>query len=44
MTEKLELYKCEVCGNIVEVIIPCGNRAIFTSEKAQITYFAVMIK
>ncbi len=21
MTEKLELYKCEVCGNIVEVII-----------------------
>ncbi len=21
MTEKLELYKCEICGNIVEVII-----------------------
>lgn len=22
MTERLELYKCEVCGNLVEVILP----------------------
>lgn len=22
MTEKLELYKCEVCGNLVQVILP----------------------
>ena len=28
MTEKLQIYKCEVCGNIVEVLHPGGGELV----------------
>lgn len=28
MTDKLELYKCDVCGNIVEVVISGGGELV----------------
>lgn len=28
MTEKLQVYKCEICGNIVEVLNPAGGTLV----------------
>ena len=28
MTEKLEVYKCEICGNLVEVLSPGGGTLV----------------
>ena len=28
MTEKLEMYKCEICGNFVEVVLPGGGELV----------------
>lgn len=28
MTEKLSLYKCSVCGNLVQVILPAGGELV----------------
>ena len=40
MTEKLQVYKCEICGNIVEVLhsgvgelVCCGQPMTFQEEK-----------
>jgi len=40
MTEKLNLYKCEICGNLVEVVIPgdgelvcCGKPMVYLEAK-----------
>ena len=27
-TEKLQLYKCEVCGNLVQVILSCAGELV----------------
>lgn len=42
MTEKLQVYKCEVCGNIVEVIhsgkgqlVCCGKPMVLMEEKTE---------
>jgi superoxide reductase len=42
MTKKFEIYKCEVCGNIVEVLhaeqgdlVCCGKPMVLMSEKTQ---------
>jgi len=42
MTERLQVYKCEVCGNIVEVIgtgagelVCCGQPMILQEEKTE---------
>lgn len=42
MTERLEIYKCEVCGNIVEVLHPgkgellcCGQPMKLMEEKVE---------
>ena len=32
MTEKLELYKCEICGNIAEVVISGGGELVCCGE------------
>ena len=41
MTEKLEIYKCEICGNIVEVVhdgmgtlVCCGKPMILQEENS----------
>ncbi len=42
MTEKLQIYKCEICGNIVEVVhsgkgelVCCGKPMTLMPEKSQ---------
>lgn len=42
MTERLQVYKCEVCGNIVEVLhagvgelVCCGKPMVLFSEKTE---------
>ncbi len=42
MTEKLQVYKCEICGNMVEVIhsgkgqlVCCGKPMILMEEKTE---------
>ena len=42
MTEKLQIYRCEICGNIVEVIhagkgtlICCGQPMKLLEEKSE---------
>ena len=42
MTEKLEVYKCEICGNIVEVLhkgagqlVCCGEPMRLIEEKTR---------
>jgi len=32
MTKKLEIYKCEVCGNIVEVLTPGDGELVCCSQ------------
>lgn len=32
MTQRLELYKCEVCGNLVEVVIEGGGALVCCSQ------------
>jgi len=32
MTQKLEIYKCEVCGNIVEVVTAGGGELVCCGE------------
>ena len=32
MTEKLELYKCDICGNIVEVVVAGGGELVCCGE------------
>jgi len=46
MTERLELYKCNVCGNLVEVILPgigelvcCGEPMEYLDAKSQDSEF-----
>jgi len=47
MTKKLELYKCEICGNIAEIIIEgqgelicCGEPMKLLTEKKDMTEMA----
>ncbi|MCD6312909.1 MAG: desulfoferrodoxin [Thaumarchaeota archaeon] len=42
MTEKLQVYRCEICGNIVEILHPgagelvcCGQPMILLEEKVR---------
>ncbi len=46
MTERLELYKCNVCGNLIEVILPgigelvcCGEPMEYLDAKSQDSEF-----
>ena len=32
MTQRLEIYKCEACGNIVEVLTPGGGELVCCGE------------
>ncbi len=32
MTEKLELYKCDICGNIIEVVVSGGGELVCCGE------------
>lgn len=32
MTNKLELYKCEVCGNLIEVVLPSYGTLVCCNE------------
>lgn len=32
MTERLELYKCDVCGNLVEVILPGAGELVCCNQ------------
>lgn len=36
MTEKLELYKCKICGNIVEVVIEGAGSLVCCGEEMQL--------
>lgn len=36
MTEKLELYRCNICGNLVEVIIPGVGELVCCGEPMQL--------
>ena len=36
MTEKLELYKCEICGNIVEVVINGEGQLVCCGQDMQL--------
>ena len=41
MTKKLEIYKCEICGNIVQVLIPGAGELVCcgeTMKKQEIQY------
>ena len=47
MTERLELYKCNICGNLVEVILPgvgelvcCGEPMEYLEAKKTILNMA----
>lgn len=35
MTNKLEMYKCDVCGNLIEVVLP-GNGELVCCDKPMI--------
>lgn len=35
MTEKLELYKCQICGNLVQVILPGFGELVCCNEKME---------
>ncbi len=42
MTEKLQVYRCEICGNIIEVLHPgkgqlvcCGQPMVLLKEKVE---------
>ena len=32
MTEKLQIYKCEICGNIVQVLIPSYGELVCCNQ------------
>ena len=36
MTEKLELYKCQVCSNLIEVILPGVGELVCCSEPMEL--------
>jgi len=36
MTKKLELYKCDVCGNLIEVIIEAQGELVCCGEKMRL--------
>lgn len=36
MTEKLELYKCEICGNLVEVLVPGYGELVCCGQPMQL--------
>ena len=35
MTEKLELYKCKICGNLIQVILPGAGELVCCGEKME---------